>query len=242
MASMHPVVGGGNGQPPSTATDPIIAKILLGYEECARRDTNAERMRDRLASVARWVILAFLVLLGVFVWREVSRKPVEAFVQVVVQDEQGNYVLSGLPQHLLEYTPAQGQYMEMLAEWVRRQRSRGENPEYTRKEWVWVYRHSCTDARKKLDEDERDERPFVPGQTRRVDVDIKSVTKTATPESYQVLFEETTTDSKRPGKKVALWTGTFTVGRYHPKTTDVMLDNRLGLCATGYNFTEQTKK
>lgn len=232
-----------NGTPPPVdEVDPTMQKIILAYEETHRRDTNAERQRDRIASIARWAILAFLVLLGVFVWREVRRDEIQAFVQTVVVDDKGNYLLSGLPQKLLEYTPVEGQYMEMLAAWVRSVRWRTENPDFTQTEWAWAYRHSCPDARKHLDYDQTQEKPFAKGQTKRVSVDIKSVTKTPTPESYQVLFEEVTTDAKRPEKKVALWTGTFTVGRYKPKTMADMIDNRLGLCVTGYNFTEQTKK
>jgi type IV secretory pathway TrbF-like protein len=232
-----------NGRPPDAVeTDPMMQKIILAYDEVSRRDTNAERQRDRLASVARYAILAFMGLLAVYIWREVSRKPIEAFVQVVIKDDKDNYILSGLPQKLLEYTPEQGQWEEMLAQWTRSVRWRGENPDFTRTEWAWAYRHSCPDARTHLDYDQTQQKPFAKDSSKRVSVDIKSVSKTPTPESFQVLFEEVTTDTKRPTKQVALWTGTFTVGRYHPKTMADMIDNRLGLCVTGYNFTEQAKK
>jgi type IV secretory pathway TrbF-like protein len=132
--------------------------------------------------------------------------------------------------------------MEMLAQWVRSIRWRSENPEFTRTEWAWAYRHSCPEARKHLDFDEQRQHPFAKNSSKRVSIDIKSVTKTPTPESFQVLWEEVTTDKTRPGKDVAMWTGTFTVGRFHPKTMADMIDNRLGLCVTAYNLTEQPKK
>ena len=65
---------------------------------------------------------------------------------------------------------------------------------------------------------------------KRVMVDVKSVTKIAAPESYQVLWEESLTDKHAPTVKAQLWTGTFTVGRIALKTMDDILDNRLCVC------------
>jgi type IV secretory pathway TrbF-like protein len=220
----------------------VEAKILAGYAELQRRDSNAERHRDRWHSIARWLAFGLLVMVGVNVWQSVRHENVQAFVQVVVRDDEGNYILSGVPQKLLEYTPQDGQWMEMLAQWVRSIRWRSENPEFTRTEWAWAYRHSCPEARQHLDFDEKREHPFVKNSSKRVSVGIKSVTKTPTPESYQVLWEEVTTDKVRPGRDVALWTGTFTVGRFHPKTMGDMIDNRLGLCVTAYNLSKQPEK
>src|SRR5262249_17815892 len=153
-----------------TATAPpeseVMAKIVAAYQENQRRDTNAERQRDRLGSVARYAILAFILLLGVFVWRELRRTEMQAFVQVVIKDEKDNYLLSGLPQKLLEYTPEDGQWMEMLAQWVRSIRWRGENPGFTQTAWAWAYRHSCPDARKHLDYDQTQQKPFLKGSTK----------------------------------------------------------------------------
>jgi len=231
-----------NGVADVTPESDVTAKILAAYGELQRRDSSAERHRDRWYGIARLLAFALLVVVGVSVWQTVRHENVQAFVQVVVRDDEGNYILSGIPQKLLEYTPQEGQWMEMLAQWVRSIRWRSENPEFTRTEWAWVYRHSCPEARKHLDFDEQRQHPFAKDSSKRVSIDIKSVTKTPTPESFQVLWEEVTTDKTRPGKDVAMWTGTFTVGRFHPKTMADMIDNRLGLCVTAYNLTEQPKK
>ena len=62
---------------------------------------------------------------------------------------------------------------------------------------------------------------------------MDSITKTLTPQSYQVLWKATTTDKYNPEPEEVLWTTTFTVGRVAPKTlTDATLNN-LGLCVTG---------
>ena len=45
--------------------------------------------------------------------------------------------------------------------------------------------------------------------------DVKSVTKIAAPESYQVLWEEHLTEKPAPTVKTQMWTGTFTSGTHH---------------------------
>ena len=72
-----------------------------------------------------------------------------------------------------------------------------------------------------------------------VSVELKSVTKTPAPESYQVLWTETRTEQAQPAVKTAQWTGTFTVGRYRPPTLADTLDNRLGLCVTAFDLSPQ---
>jgi len=72
-----------------------------------------------------------------------------------------------------------------------------------------------------------------------VAVELRSITKTPVPESYQVLWAETSTEPTSPQVKTALWTGTFSVGRIQlPSLTDVM-DNRLGLCVTAFDLSPQ---
>ena len=72
-----------------------------------------------------------------------------------------------------------------------------------------------------------------------VSVELKSLTKTPTPESYQVLWAETSLEQAIPTVKTQLWTGTFSVGRYRPPTLADTLDNRLGLCVTAFDLSPQ---
>ena len=108
----------------------------------------------------------------------------------------------------------------------------------TKVQWAWAYRHTCGIAHKWLKALEDKEKPFRMGG-KRVAVEIKSVTKIAAPESYQVLWEEHLTEKTSPTMKTQLWTGTFTVGRVTLSTMDDVLDNRLGVCITAYELSPQ---
>ena len=101
-----------------------------------------------------------------------------------------------------------------------------------RQEWRWLYLHTCGAARKQLEEAEKKEQPFNRKLTKTVKVEIDSVTKTVTPESYQVLWRATTVDKYNPRPEEVLWTSTFTVGRVSPKTLSDATLNNLGLCVT----------
>jgi hypothetical protein len=96
---------------------------------------------------------------------------------------------------------------------------------------AWVYRHTCGQARRILQTLEEREQPFKPGK-KLTAVELRSITKTPVPESYQVLGAETGTEASTPTVKTALWTGTFSVGRIQLPTLADALDNRLGLCVT----------
>ena len=71
-------------------------------------------------------------------------------------------------------------------------------------------------------------------------LEIKSVTKTPAPESSQVLWEDHTTERHAPTIKTQLWTGTFTVGRIMLTTMDDLVENRLGVCMTGFDLSPQS--
>jgi type IV secretory pathway TrbF-like protein len=188
------------------------------------------------------LVLALLVLVGVILWLVIDKQQVKAFVQTVQVTEEGRLVQLGVPQNLYDYTPPDGVYMEMVAQWVRWTRWRGEDERMARVQWAWAYRHTCGTAHKFLKAIEDKEKPFKLG-TKKVAVEIKSVTKTPGPESgesYQVLWEEHTTERHAPTIKPQLWTGTFTVGRLTLKTMDDILDNRLGICVNGFELSPQS--
>jgi type IV secretory pathway TrbF-like protein len=140
----------------------------------------------------------------------------------------------GVPMDLLAYQPQEGAVRDMLAEWINKRHWRGEEESdvRARHDWRWLYLHTCGTARKQLQEAEQKEHPFKKS-TKRVQVDVDSITKTVTPESYQVLWKATTIDKYNPRAEEVWWTTTFTVGRVAPKTLADATLNHLGLCVTG---------
>ncbi len=233
-----PQAGAGNGHELAPVPPDEWHRIEQAYREIQRRDGSAEQRAWRWERVALVVVGLFIMLLGVVVWQLLDARKVQAVVQVVRVDEQGSLVQVGIPQDILAYTPPDGLWMDMLGEWVRRIRWRGVDTVLARVEWAWLYRHTCGQARRLLQTLEEREKPFEGGKTLRT-VELKSLTKTPVPESYQVLWAETSTDKAQPTVKTALWTGTFSVGRYRPPTLADTLENRLGLCVTAFDLSPQ---
>ena len=232
-----PTPTGLNGQAASPGSTDEWQRIDQAYKEIQRRDAQAEHRAWRWERFALALLALWLETLGVMTWQFLDARKVQAFVQVVQVDAQGTLLQVGLPQDLLAYTPPDGMWMDMLGEWVRRVRWREADPTHTRMQWAWVYRHTCAQARRLVQAMEEREQPFKTGK-RLTAVELKSVTKTPAPASYQVLWAETTTDPANPTVKTTLWTGTFSVGRVQlPSLADAM-DNRLGLCVTAFDMSQ----
>src|SRR5262244_2010719 len=193
---------------------PRWRRIEHAYQEIQRRDERAEyrTWKAERKSAAAWLLM--LAMLGWNIWLWLDHRKVQAVVQVVQVDEQHRVVQLGIPQDLLAYEPSDGLWMDMLGEWVRRVRWRDDedSKKVTRMQWAWVYRHTCGQARRLLQAVEDKEQPFKPGKKLQA-VELKSVTKTPVPESYQVLWVETTTAKDQPTVKTQTWTGNFSVGR-----------------------------
>ena len=85
---------------------------------------------------------------------------------------------------------------------------------------------------------EEKEHPFKVSK-RLTSVELKSITRTPAPESYQVLWAETSLETDNPTIKKTLWTGAFSVGRLKPPTLADAMDNRLGLCVTAFDMSPQ---
>jgi len=243
--STHPFethMGGENGQVLSPVPPDEWHRIEQAYLEIQRRDTQAEHRAWRWERITLVLVGLWFVTLGVMVWQFLDARTVQAFVQVVQLDDKGQLVQIGIPHNLLAYTPPDGVWMDMLTQWVIRRRWRSEDTQaLARREWAWLYRHTCGQARRLLQDQEDREKPFTPSKVVRT-VEIKSLTKTPVPESYQVLWSETSTDKARPTVTTASWTGTFSVGRYRPPTLADALENRLGLCITAYDLSPYGKE
>ena len=214
-----------------------VERIKHVYQEIERRDGAAQWHAALWFRFACMLTVTLLVSLSMNGYLAMKASQVQAFVQPVQITEEGKMILVGLPADLLAYAPEDSQWMDMLAQWVTKRRWRGDEDglKRTRNDWAWLYRHSCGYGSKLLAHDEVTEQPFKPTKTR-ASVEIKSLTKTTTPESYQVVWHEVSVDKLASTLKEQDYIGTFTVGRVRPKNLSEAIDNRLGLCVNGYDL------
>jgi type IV secretory pathway TrbF-like protein len=213
-----------------------IASLEAAYAQIQARDGTAERRAWHWQVTA---LLAIAGLIGLGVWDHLDKRSVpQAFVQTVVQQENGRVVSLGVPVHLLAYEPEEGVWLEMVGEWVRRHRWRGKDVVLAQADMAWVQYHTCgREARRLLTEEQKGFKPEDVGKTL-VMVELKSVTKTPSPLSYQVLWKETTVPKYLPPEEQQ-YTATLTTGRVSPSSQEMLLQNRLGLCVTAWDITAQ---
>jgi type IV secretory pathway TrbF-like protein len=213
-----------------------VQALLKAYDELRQRDGSAER-RERT-----WRFFALIALLGaitVGAWDHVDRRErVQAFVQPVQVTEEGRVLNVGLPQDLLSYEPSDGQWLDMVARWVVAVRWRGSDETRMRYDWNWARAHLCGETPRLVAQMERHEQPFRDVGKRLVSVNVLSATPSPRPRTYHVYWEEV--DSDVTGQKPQRYTGTFTVGRFVPQSTAVLLQNHLGLCLEAINITPQS--
>jgi type IV secretory pathway TrbF-like protein len=214
-----------------------VERIKFVYREIERRDGAANWHAALWFRFACVLAVVLIVAISAIVYFAMQASKVQVFVQPVQITEDGKMVLVGLPKDLLDYQPEDSQVMDMLAQWVTKRRWRGdeEGLKRTRNDWAWLYRHSCGYGSKLLAHDEVIEQPFKPSKVR-ASIEIKSMTKTATPESFQVVWHEVTVDKLASTLKEQDYIGTFTVGRVRPKNLTEAIDNRLGMCVNGFDL------
>jgi type IV secretory pathway TrbF-like protein len=211
-----------------------VERIQHVYREIERRDGAAQWHAALWFRFACLLAVVLIVAVSAIVYFAMQASRVQAFVQPVQITEEGKMVLVGLPKDLLDYQPEDSQIMDLLAQYVTKRRWKGddESMKRTRNDWAWLYRHSCGFGSKLLANDEIKEQPFKASKMR-ASIEIKSITKTATPESWQVVWHEVSIDKLASTLKEQDWIGTFTIGRVRPKTMVEAMDNRLGLCVNG---------
>jgi type IV secretory pathway TrbF-like protein len=214
-----------------------VERIQHVYREIERRDGAANWHAALWFRFACLLAVVLIVAISAVVFFALQASKVQVFVQPVQITEEGKMVLIGLPKDLLDYQPEDSQVMDMLAQWVTKRRWKGDEEGYkrTRNDWAWLYRHSCGYGSKILAHDEITEQPFKPSKLK-ASIEIKSITKTATPESYQVVWHEVTVDKLASTLKEQDYIGTFTVGRVRPKNLSEAIDNRLGMCVNGVDI------
>jgi type IV secretory pathway TrbF-like protein len=204
------------------------------YHEIQRRDGAAWWHAANWRKVALVLLAVVLVLLSVILYMAFQQSQVQAFVQTVQLTDDNRLVQVGIPVDLLSYTPQDGEWRNMLVRWVQNYRWRVDET-LSKHNWAWNTRHTCGGARAQLQADETRLNPFNPDK--RISVIIKTVTKTETPSSWQVVWEEVNASKGvAGGGKPESHTGTFTVGRIRPKKMAELLDNSLGQCVNGYNI------
>ena len=126
--------------------DDVIQRMELAYQEIQRRDAQAEQRAWRKDRLVQRLGLVIVVLVGVLVWLVLTKAQVKAFVQTVQVTDEGRLVQLGVPQHLYDYTPPDGVYMEMVAQWVRWTRWRGDDERMMQVQWavgVSAYLRHC---------------------------------------------------------------------------------------------------
>lgn len=213
-----------------------IQALEAAYRIIQQRDGTAERRAWHWQVTA---ILALVGLIGVGVWDHLDRRGrIEPFVQVVVQQDDGSLVSLGVPQTLLAYEPHEAVWIEMVGEWIKRYRWRGKDAVLEKADMIWLQYHTCgMEARRVLTEEQQGWKPEQVGKTL-VQVELKSVTKTPSPLSYQVLWKETTVPKALPPQE-KMYTATLTTGRTSPASQEMLMQNRLGTCVTTFNLSEQ---
>ena len=214
-----------------------VERIQHVYREIERRDGAAQWHAALWFRFACLLAVVLIVAISAVVYFAMQASKVQAFVQPVQITEEGKMILVGIPQDLLAYQPDDAPWMDMLAQWVTKRRWRGDDEamKRTRNDWAWLYRHTCGAGSKFLEGEEVHEQPFKP-TPKRSSIDIKSITKTDTPQSYQVFWHEVSIDKVASTLKEQDYIGTFTVGRLKPKTLAEALDNRLGICVNGFSI------
>src|SRR5882762_826845 len=135
-----PQVGATNGHVQALAPVPSEEwqRVEQAYREIQRRDGGAERHAWQWQRGTLALLGLLTVCIGVMTWQFVHHRDVQAFVQVVQVDEKGALVQTGIPQDLLAYTPPDGLWMDMLAQWVRIVRWRGTDATLAHAEWAWA--------------------------------------------------------------------------------------------------------
>jgi type IV secretory pathway TrbF-like protein len=213
-----------------------VRALEAAYAAIQARDGTAER-RAWHWQVTAWLAIAGLIGLGI--WDHVDKRSIpQPYVQTVVQQEDGRLISLGVPQELLAYEPQEGVWLEMVGEWIRRHRWRGKDAVLAQADMAWLQYHTCgPEARRVLSEEQQGFKPELVGKTL-VMVELKSVTKTPSPLSYQVLWKETTVPKHLPPDE-KLYTATLTTGRLYPASQEMLMQNRLGLCVTAYDISPQ---
>lgn len=233
--------------PPALAQYPEMLAVLMQEQRLAATG-RVNAVEQQAATANRrlyWMGGLLTVALLVIAWLVWNQRELQPMLQVVQLTDEGRLIQVGQPVQVLAFTPEEGQWAEMLGEWLRREfwRGKDQNKE-ERLDRRWVDLHTCPSARGKLlplrkarEEDKKDRRY----EDSTVAVDIDTVTSTPTPASYQVLWAKVITSPDFPHGKTFGFTTTFTVDRVRFTRRADVQENFLGLCVSSFS-TEPNKQ
>lgn len=218
----------------------MLAVLMREQGLLAQGRTNV--VAQHAQATQRWAYFlgglatVFALVIAWLVWQQ---RDVQPMIQAVQLTEEGRLIQVGQPVKVLEFTPEEGQWAEMLGEWLRREFWRGKDVnKEERLDRRWVDLHTCPSARgklapvRKLRDDEKKERGY---EDTTVAVDIDTVTSTPTPASFQVLWAKVIKSPEFPQGKSFGFTTTFTVDRVRFTRRADVQENFLGLCVASFS-------
>ena len=228
--------------PKELAQYPEMLAVLMQEQRLTEQGRSQAIERQAQAS-RRWaywlggMLTMFTLLIAWLVWQQ---RDVQPMVQVVQLTEEGRLLQVGHPVKALEFTPEEGQWAEMLGEWLLRVHWRGKDAnKEERHDRRWVELHTCPSARGQLlsllalrHEEKKDRKKY---EETTIAVDIDTTTMTPTPNSYQVLWAKVMTSPDFPQGKTFWYTTTFTVDRVRFTRQADIQQNFLGLCVASFS-------
>ena len=129
--------------------------------------------------------------------------------------------------------------MEMVAQWVRWTRWRGDDERMTQVQWAWAYRHTCGIAHKWL-KAAGGEREAVEGEQQAGGGGHQECDEARRPGQLSGPVGRTSDGEARPHRENPALDRGLHGGPHRSSTTmDDLLDNRLGVCITAYDVSPQ---
>lgn len=210
--------------------------LLAVNQEIARRDTSAEQQR-------RWRTIWGSIGWGLFVvaagicFHLMNRLTQQIpLIQPVTMNDAGHFQVIGVPQRLIDYTPADSQYLDMLRDWIQDVRWRSKDLILSEAKWRAAEAHTCGDAVALLAQ-EKDRRKQETGPKPEISVTIPQFSKApvAGIQMWHGTWIETVTEfGKKPQEQAR--SGTFSMGRLLPKNAKEYDANRAGVCVSGFEW------
>jgi type IV secretory pathway TrbF-like protein len=210
-------------------------------QAAATLDALLEEDTDQEKRAWNWQLIAFgamalaVASMGLAYVGWLTRPEVMPFVQLVQVDDQGRAQMRGEPMAVDTYRPQEGQWVQMLGEWVMRLRWRGVDKPQAQQAWTWLEMHSCGAAREQLSKYFEAEKPLEQLGVKKRQLTLKNILKSDMPHAWTVLWEELEINGPQ-APVTTVNSGTFTVGRRKVASTAMRLHNPLGLCVTGFHW------
>jgi len=201
------------------------------------QDTNQERRAWQWQLVAGAALVLAVGSMGLAYVGWFTRPEVLPFVQLVQVDEEKKAHMIDTAMRVEAYTPQEGEWRRMLAEWVLYFRWRGIDKPQAQQAWEWLDMFSCGMARTQLEKYVEVEKPMELLGVKKRQIALTNIFRSDMPHAWTVLWNELeTTGPYQPIETQN--SGTFTVGRRKVTTASMRMHNPLGLCVNGFHYGE----